>query len=74
MGEPQDGCSEKRWRGCRAGGFNPALTANFSFQLNGISDADLARRVMTALESSKGDVERLLSEIVHNQMRVSYAG
>lgn len=52
----------------------PALTANFSFQLNGISDADLARRVMTALESSKGDVERLLSEIVHNQMRVSYAG
>lgn len=51
-----------------------ALTTNFSFQLNGISDADLARRVITALESSKSDVERLLSEIVHNQMRVSYAG
>lgn len=51
-----------------------ALTANFSFQINGISDEDLARRVMAALESSKGDVERLLSEIVHNQMRVSYAG
>lgn len=53
-------------------GAGVGVTAQFNIALNGIPDADFARRVVAALGDKKADVERLLSDIVNNQMRLAY--
>lgn len=53
-------------------GAGAGVTAQFNIALNGIPDADFARRVVAALGDKKADVERLLSDIVNNQMRLAY--
>lgn len=41
------------------------------FTLNGIGDADFARRVISSLEAKKSDFERLVSSMVNDAMRLS---
>lgn len=49
-----------------------SVSANFTFNLPPMPDADFAQRVIQGLSSRKSDVERLISGIVHDQMRVAY--
>lgn len=55
-----------------SGGGGVAVSASFSFNINGVSDAEFGKRVITALGGRKSDFERLVSEIVHDQMRLAY--
>lgn len=48
------------------------VNVQFNFSINGVPDADFARRVITALSDKKADVERLLSSIVNDQVRLAY--
>ncbi|MFI3270798.1 MAG: phage tail tape measure protein [Pseudomonadota bacterium] len=48
-------------------------TVNFSVNMNGVTDADFAKRVSSALEARRGDLERLISSIVDEQRRLAYA-
>lgn len=54
------------------GGGGAAVSASFSFSINGVPDAEFGKRVISALGGRKGDFERLVSEIVHDQMRLAY--
>lgn len=49
-----------------------AVSANFSFNINGVPDGEFGKRVIAALGGRKTDFERLVSEIVHDQMRLTY--
>ena len=55
-----------------SGGGGVAVSASFSFNINGVPDAEFGKRVIAALGGRKSDFERLVSEIVHDQMRVAY--
>lgn len=55
-----------------SGGGGVAVSASFSFNINGVPDAEFGKRVITALGGRKSDFERLVSEIVHDQMRLAY--
>ncbi|WP_165071070.1 phage tail tape measure protein [Desulfovibrio sp. ZJ200] len=48
------------------------LTVNIPVTLSGITDAGFARRLLEALRAHKGDFEKLISEIVHDQERLAY--
>ena len=48
------------------------VSASFQFSLSGITDSALAKRVIKAIEQNKGEFERLLSQIVHDQERLAY--
>ena len=39
-----------------------------------LSDAGFAKRLMAALDSNRGEFERLVSSIVHDQERLAYGG
>ena len=54
------------------GGAGPSVSMNFT--LNGLSDAGFAKRLMAALDSNRGEFERLVSSIVHDQERLAYGG
>lgn len=54
------------------GGAGPSVSMNFT--LNGLSDAGFAKRLMAALDSNRGEFERLISSIVHDQERLAYGG
>lgn len=62
--------------GAAAGGMpaagGVAVAANFSFNINGVPDAEFGKRVIAALGGRKSDFERLVSDIVHDQMRLAY--
>lgn len=66
--------SERQLRGSQTQqpGIAPAVQLTQTFTLNGISDGDFARRVVEAMQSSKGEFERLLSSIVDDQRRLAY--
>lgn len=49
-----------------------AVSLTQEITLNGITDADFARRVVDAVKARKGDFERLLSSIVDDQKRLAY--
>lgn len=55
-----------------SGGGGVAVSASFSFNINGVPDAEFGKRVITVLGGRKSDFERLVSEIVHDQMRLAY--
>ena len=42
------------------------------FQVEGMPAADFAQGVIKAVESNKDKLERMLTDIVHKQMRVAY--
>lgn len=48
------------------------VSASFQFSISGITDSALAKRVIKAIEQNKGEFERLLSQIVHDQERLAY--
>ncbi len=48
------------------------VSASFQFHISGITDNALAKRVIKAIEQNRGEFERLLSRIVHDQERLSY--
>ena len=48
------------------------VSASFQFHISGITDNALAKRVIKAIEQNRGEFERLLSQIVHDQERLSY--
>ena len=50
----------------------PSATANFSFQLNGMSDRDFAERVVQAIQERRSEFEQLLDRIVRDQQRAAY--
>lgn len=50
----------------------PGVNATFDFRLEGIPDQDFARRVVDSLNQRRGDFERILSDVVNNQLRLSY--
>ena len=52
----------------------PGAAVNMSFTLNGLSDQGFAKRVVDALEANRGAFERIISDIVHDQERLSYGG
>ena len=45
-----------------------------SFTLNGMSDSGFSKRVIAVLEANRGAFERIISDIVHDQERLSYGG
>lgn len=51
---------------------NAGISAQFNFSLNGIPDADFARRVIAALDARKNEVERLVSNMVNDAVRLAY--
>jgi TP901 family phage tail tape measure protein len=53
-------------------GAAPGVQANFAFSVNGVPDRPFADGVINALERRKSELERLVSSIVHDQMRVAY--
>lgn len=48
------------------------VTANFSFQMNGIPDRDFAERVVQAIQERRSEFEQLLDRIVRDQQRAAY--
>lgn len=54
------------------GDLGGGLTFNIPVTLSGITDAGFAKRLLDALRSHKGDFEKLISEIVHDQERLAY--
>ena len=52
----------------------PGAAVNMRFTLNGLSDQGFAKRVVDALEANRGTFERIISDIVHDQERLSYGG
>lgn len=50
----------------------PPVTANFSFQMNGIPDRDFAERVVQAIQERRSEFEQLLDRIVRDQQRAAY--
>ncbi|SCM69993.1 phage tail tape measure protein [Desulfovibrio sp. 86] len=54
------------------GGAGASVSMNFT--LNGLSDAGFAKRLMAALDNNRGEFERLVSSIVHDQERLAYGG
>lgn len=50
----------------------PTVSVGLNVTLQGIPDAAFAEGVMRALKARSGDVERLISDIVHNQARLAY--
>lgn len=57
--------------GASSGG---GLSFTMPITINGVTDADFGRRVSTALESRKSDIERIITDIVNDQMRLAYGG
>ena len=53
-------------------GLGGGLTVNMPVTLSGITDAGFAKRLLEAIHSHKGDFEKLISEIVHDQERLAY--
>ena len=49
-----------------------SVTANFSFQMNGIPDRDFAERVVQAIQERRSEFEQLLDRIVRDQQRAAY--
>lgn len=49
-----------------------SVPVTFSIAVNGITDADFGKRVVTALEQRRSDLERLITGIVNEQRRLSY--
>ena len=52
----------------------PQVSVAMQFTLQGMPDATFADNVMRALKGRSGDVEALISSIVHNQARLAYGG
>lgn len=52
----------------------PTVQVNMQFQLNGMPDQDFAQGVIRALRERSGELERIISGIVHNQARLAYGG
>lgn len=52
----------------------PTVQVNMQFQLNGMPDQEFAQGVIRALRDKSGELERLISGIVHNQARLAYGG
>lgn len=50
----------------------PTVGVGLNVTLQGMPDAVFAEGVMRALKARSGDVERLISDIVHNQARLAY--
>jgi TP901 family phage tail tape measure protein len=52
----------------------PGASAPFTFQfiMNGVPDRPFADGVINALERRKSELERIVSSVVHDQMRVAY--
>lgn len=48
------------------------VTANFSFQMNGIPDLDFAERVVRAIQERRSEFEQILDRIVRDQQRAAY--
>ena len=48
------------------------VTANFSFQMNGIPDRDFAERVVQAIQERRSEFEQILDRIVRDQQRAAY--
>lgn len=53
-------------------GANANVSMNFA--INGITDEAFASRIIKGISARKSDFERVISEIVSDQMRVSYEG
>ena len=49
-------------------------SVSMSFTLNGMSDSGFSKRVIAVLEANRGAFERIISDIVHDQERLSYGG
>lgn len=52
----------------------PTVSVGLNVTLQGVPEASFAEGVMRALRARSGDVERLISDIVHNQARLAYGG
>lgn len=52
----------------------PTVSVGLNVTLQGVPEASFAEGVMRALKARSGDVERLISDIVHNQARLAYGG
>lgn len=50
----------------------PQVNFTMQFQVEGMPAADFAQGVIKAVESNKDKLERMLTDIVHKQMRVAY--
>lgn len=51
---------------------SPGVSVTQHFTLNGIADADFAKRVISALEAKKSDFENIVSSIVNDAVRLNY--
>lgn len=52
----------------------PTVSVGLNVTLQGVPETSFAEGVMRALRARSGDVERLISDIVHNQARLAYGG
>lgn len=48
------------------------VTQQFTFELHGMPDNEFAKRVVDAVKAKKGDLEKVLAEIIANQRRLAY--
>lgn len=52
----------------------PSVHLHMQFQLNGMPDQQFAQGVIRAIREKSGELERIISGIVHNQARLAYGG
>lgn len=52
----------------------PCVQLHMQFQLNGMPDQQFAQGVIRAIREKSGELERIISGIVHNQARLAYGG
>ena len=66
--------SRKAAGGAQAPEGAPSVQVSLQFAINGMPAADFAQGVVRALTERRAEVERLVSGIVHDQMRAAHAG
>lgn len=69
---PSGSGAQAQARSGGSGGGAIQITQQFSFQFNGMPDKEFANRVVEAVKSKTGDLEKVLGDIIVRQRRLAY--